>query len=471
MARALFERFVRWRRWVAHDRKITAGDGRPNLQKPHAQTREELVKLAWPIAVAMAGDTMMGLVDTKLVGGLGPAALGGVGFATALMYLGYSLVSGVMRGVKVRTAYAVGQGRQQDGLRYAQAGLLMGAVAGFAIFLFGRDIAWLLRALALDESLVVPARDFFAGVTYGAPAISMLVALVQHRQAIGDSRTPMAIGLAANVVNAVLAYALIYGHGGLPALGVRGAGIATALVQYGELFVMAHLFLRDTQRETRVTLPLGAATREVLNLGLPTGLQFATETLAFTIFTAILGTLATAEIAAHQLALQTIRTSFLPGVAVAEAASILIGRALGQRKLDEADRVTRASLRLAVGFMALCGLIFGFFGGGLAGLFSDDAAVIHVARRLLLIAALFQVLDAVNIVLRSALRGAKDVRAVMILGVLVVWTFVPTSAFVLGKQLGLGAVGGWLGFVGETTIGALLFWLRWRRGGWRKDYA
>ena len=76
-----------------------------------------------------------------------------------------------------------------------------------------------------------------------------------------------------------------------------------------------------------------------------------------------------------------------------------------------------------------------------------------------------------NIVLRGALRGAKDVRAVMFIGVFVVWSFLPTSAYLLGKLCGLGAVGGWIGFIGETTVGATLFWLRWKRGGWRKDYA
>jgi len=87
------------------------------------------------------------------------------------------------------------------------------------------------------------------------------------------------------------------------------------------------------------------------------------------------------------------------------------------------------------------------------------------------VAAVFQVLDAVNIVLRTALRGAKDVRWLMVIGVLVVWICIPTAAFFLGKKAGLGAMGGWLGFVAETTIGAGLFWLRWKKGGWRQRYS
>ena len=320
------------------------------------------------------------------------------------------------------------------------------------------------------------AREFLAAVTLGAPAACALSALIQHRQAMGDARTPMIVGIAGNAFNAIFAWALIYGHFGLPALGVRGGGYATATTQTLELAVMLALFVRDERRSSE-GVPDGAgisftrALGEVSDLGLPTGIQFTAETLAFTTFTVVLGSIGKEEIAAHQIALNVIRVSFLPGIAVAEAASVLVGRALGRRRLDEADATVRSALGIAVGFMAACGIVFAVFGGRLGRFFSSDPLVVKSAQTLLFVAAVFQVLDAVNIVLRGALRGAKDVRVVMILGVLVVWSCVPTSALVLGKLCGLGALGGWLGFIGETTIGATLFYLRWKRGGWRRDYA
>ncbi len=433
-------------------------------------TRRELNALAWPIALAMCGETVMGLVDTKLVAGLGRGALGGVGLGFTLMYLGYSIVFGIMRGVKVRTAFAVGAGQPEDGIAYARAGMAIGLSIGIAMFVLGRDVSGLLRVMGADAELVVPASQFVAAVSWGAPASTVLVALVQHRQALGDSRTPMMVGLCANVVNAALAYALINGAAGLPALGVRGAGFATASVQYLEVFAMLALLARDIRRTPRSKLSLGRAARDVMQLGGPTGLQFGLEMLAFTMFTGILGSLPSAEIAAHQIALAVIRTSFLPGVAVGEAASVLVGQALGQRRLDEADRVTYSALAMAVAFMAACGVVFGAVGGSIALGFSSDAEVVRIARQLLLVAAVFQVLDAVNIVLRGALRGAKDVRFAAIVGTAVVWTCIPTAAFFLGKLAGLGAVGGWLGFIGETTIGSAILWHRWRTGPWRAQY-
>ena len=434
----------------------------------HSSTLGELAELAWPIAAAMAGETAIGLVDTKLVGGLGAAALGAVGIANTLMFLNYALVFGLMRGVKIRTAYAVGHGRPEDGVAYAKAGVIMGALSGVVVWLIARDVTWALHLLRVDPALVPFARDFFAAITWGSPATCAMAALIQHRQGLGDARTPMLVGLVGNLVNAVLAWSLIYGHLGLPALGVRGAGYGTATTELVEMLVMLALLARDAKRaRVRTTLPVKRALREAAELGLPTGVQFGAEMLAFTTFTAILGGIGGNEIAGLQVALATIRTSFLPGLAVGEAASVLVGRALAQRKLAEADRVTRAALFLAVSFMSACGVVFGVFGGAIARAFTPDPEVAAIAQRLLWIAAIFQVLDAVQIVFRGALRGAKDVRVPAYIGIAVVWTCVPGAAFVLGRLCGWGALGGWCGFIAETIFASVLFGWRWSRGAWR----
>jgi len=480
----------RKKRWVAPGEATSAGE-RPQVfpltspisisqathptrlrSKPAAPTiARELVALAWPIAAAMFGETALGLVDTKLVGGLGPNALGGVGIAATLMYLNYATVFGLMRGVKVRTAYASGSGSPQDGLRHAQAGVLIGAFAGLVVWCIGRDVGWALGALGIDRALIPYARDFLSAVTWGAPATCALAALINHRQGLGDSRSPMVVGVAGNVINAGLSYCLIYGRLGLPALGVRGGGLGTATTEWLELGAMLVLLARDTARARAMPkIGLYTALRQVAELGLPTGLQFLAEMLAFSTFTAILGTIGGAEIAAHQIALATIRTSFLPGIAVSEAACVLVGRSLAQKRLEEADSVTRTALVVAVAFMAGCGVLFAVFGGLLASAFTADTQVALIARRLLWVAAGFQILDAVNIVLRGCLRGAKDVRVAAFIGIGVVWTCVPSAAYLLGKLAGWGALGGWCGFVVETLLASILFWRRWHKGAWRRAF-
>lgn len=415
----------------------------------------------------------MGLVDTRLVAPLGATVLGGVGVAVTVMYLNYSVVFGLMRGVKVCSAHALGRDEAHHGVRFAEVGVALGLALGALIWLVARDARWIFTALGLNREMAVVAAEFLAARTALAPLTCAMSALVQWRQGIGDSQSPMRITLAGNVLNAVLAWALIYGHLGLPRLGVAGAGYATATVEGLCALALLVLLVRERRalRASRSSVPTWRrAVSEISGLGVPTGLQFGAEVLAFTAFTAILASLGAVEIAAHQIALATIRTSFLPGVSVAEATSVLVGRALGRRDVSEADRVVREGLKLAVGFMALCGFLFAFGAQTLAGLFGADPRVERCVIALLHVAAVFQILDAVNIVLRGALRGAGDVRVVALLGIGVVWVCVPGAAWILGEHFKLGAVGGWMGFVAETALGSCLFAWRWRRGTWRAAF-
>lgn len=431
----------------------------------------ELAKLAAPIAAAMLGESALGLVDTKLVGGLGAEALAGVGTATVVLFLGYALALGLMRGVKVRAAYAIGEGRAGDGVRYAQAGVLAGLVFGAVVVALTRAPEGLFRALGVAPATAHTAAEFAAAKALGAPAMFVVSAMVQYRQAVGDARATMIAGLLANVFNATLAYALIYGRFGLPALGVAGAGYATALTEWLEAVGLVWYTARVTRREGLVpSIGLAKALREVGSLGVPTGAHFFAENLAFTTFTLVLGSMGPAEMAAHQLALNAIRASFLPGFAMSEAACVLVGRALGRRDLAEAERVAKEALRVALAFMTVCGLAFFFGGAAIARFFSDDPRVVPVAARLLAVAALFQTLDAANMVLRGLLRGAKDVRFVALCGTTIAWVCIPGAAWLLGKQLGYGAVGGWWGFVLETALAASIFGWRWAKGPWRNEY-
>jgi MATE family multidrug resistance protein len=444
-------------------------------KSPLGRAMSELLGLAWPIAAAMGGETLMGLVDAKLVGGLGAAALGGVGVAMTFVFLGYMFVFGLMRGIKVCVAHAIGEGRGYLSVRYAQAGVAIGILAGVFFWACTRNAAPLLHAVGIAPALVPYAATFLAAFTVGAPASAVHSALVHHRHAIGDTRTPMTVGLAANVLNAALGYCLIYGRAGLPALGVRGAAFATATAEGFAALALIALLVKHARQSgdharARAALSLRAAAHELAAVGVPTGVQFGSEMLAMVVFTAVLGSLGAEQIAAHQIALATIRTSILPGIAIAEAASVLVGRALGRQALAEADRAVRAALVVTASFMTACGAAFAIGSHAIARAFTADARVAGVAIVLLWIASCFQVFDAIAIVLRGALRGAKDVHVPAVIGITVIWTCVPTAALVLGKTVGWGSVGAWLGFLGETMLGAGLYAWRWRRGRWRLGY-
>ncbi|MDP3275423.1 MAG: MATE family efflux transporter [Deltaproteobacteria bacterium] len=443
-------------------------------QSAQRATRRELITLAAPIAAAMLGESMLGIVDTRLVGALGAEALAGVGTASVLMYLAYALGLGLMRGVKVHTAYAIGEGRPQDAPRYAQAGALFGLGLGAVIFALTRDATRVFLWLGVSPAVARSAAEFTHARAFGAPAMLLVSAMVQSRQAQGDSRSAMIAGLATNVVNATLAYALIHGALGAPALGVSGAGYATAIAEWIEALGLLAYVARCAGQQARTTAPSALSLREavarVWRLGAPTGAHFFAENLAFTVFTLLLGAMGAAELAAHQLALSAVRVSFLPGFAVAEAASVLVGRSLGRGQLSEADRVARAALRIALGFMGGCSLVFVLWSKPIARFFTQDSRVVPLAAQLLLIAAIFQVFDGANMVLRGLLRGAKDVRFVAIAGTTIAWICIPGLTYVLGRRLHWGATGGWWGFVAETVIATIVLGARWIHGPFRRAH-
>lgn len=415
------------------------------------------------MVAGLLGETTMGLVDTKLVGGLGGAAIGGVGVALIIMFLANALINGTMRGVKIQTAHAVGEERPDTARDFMVGGVLFGLVAGLLLCIPGGNMGWMFRALGLHDDLVVTGRDFFAAVVLGAPAFGVQSALIQYRQGLSDSRTPAVVQLSGNVVNAVLAYTLVYGHFGFRAYGVAGAGYATAAALWFNAVVLSALFLRSPSSWSSV----GSAIRKVVALGLPTGFHYAFETLAMLAFTVLIAGIGPNEIAGHQIAIMILRASFLPGLAIGEAATVLVARSLGAGEHLEARRATRSALRLAIGFMLCCGVVFAALGKQLVVFFTPDVDVQRVAVHVLWVAALFQVPDAVNIVLQGALRGAKDTSVPAQVEIAAIWLFVPPSAYVLGNLVGWGAVGGWVGFLLEATVAASILARRYRRAYWQ----
>ena len=442
-----------------------------------ASARHAVVRLAWPLASLMLGETLMGLVDTKLVGGLGAAALGGVGLANAALYLTNIATLGLMRSVKVCTAHAVGRGTPQQAVCYVRVGAVLGLGVGLLCGLLLAHAGVALQLLDMQSDLADQAQVYLRARAFGLPAACALAALMEHRQGLGQVRSSLWIGLGGNLLNGVLAYSLIYGHLGLPALGVQGAGVGTAVTEWVQVAVMGGMLLRDLRRGVwrgvghedvaRVPLPFMQGLRELSAVGLPTALHFGFEYLAFAACTGILAQLGELEVAAHQIAIVVNRLAYLPGLAIGEVACILVSNALGAGQVDEAERAVRAALTTAVSFMVMVGIFLATCGHWLSGLFTDDPLIVQRTARVLLLAGVFQVLDAVNIVMRGALRGARDVRVAAMVGICVLWTTVPTVTWLLGRVAGWGVLGGWCSFVVETAICAALYTYRWRYGRWR----
>jgi MATE family multidrug resistance protein len=417
----------------------------------------ELLRLSWPIAVSTVSYSVMTLVDTLLVGHLGAAQLAGVGLGGTMAFALMCFAIGLLRGSKTLVSQAVGAGRHEEVGAYLGAALIVAGGVGAVCVGAGQALALLMPRVAATPEAGGFARTYLAIRTLGAPLALLHVALRETRYGEGDARAPMVATVAANLVNIALAALFVYRLG----WGVAGAAWATVVAHGVEAGVLVAV-----QARWNVGAMRARHLRAVWRVGLPTGIQFTLEVGSFALLAAMLAAMSEVDMAAHQIALQVIHFCFLPAFAVAEAASVLAGQAVGAGREHEVGRVARQAMGVVAGYTGACTAILAGGAPLIVAGFGAKPALASVAVRLLHVAALFQVADGANIVARSTLRGAGDVRYPAVVGVVTSWALTPPLTWWLGYRMQLGAFGGWLALCCEIVAGALALWWRLERRTW-----
>ncbi len=424
----------------------------------------ELLRLAWPLALSMLSYSVMMLVDTLFVARLGAAPLAGVGIAGTALWALICFPFGLLQGAKVLVSQAAGAGQPERAGAFLGAALAWAVGLGLALLALAGPVVAALPWLSAGQTAAAASQEYMRVRLLGVPLFFVFCALREVRQGLGDSRSPMWASVSANGLNIALDYAFIV----LLGWGVAGAAAATALCNGVELAVLLALQARHGfgLRRTRP-----AHLRALWQLGWPTGLQFVIEMGCFTVLAVMISRYSELHMAAHQIAIQVIHFSFLPAVALGEAASVLAGQAVGTRREELVVRVARLALAVGALYTGACALILLLGGGAISGAFAGEQALRGLTTRLLWLAAAFQVFDAANIVGRGVLKGTGDVRYPAAVGTAVAWLFTPPSMWLLGYGLGLGALGGWIGISLELAACAGLFWWRLERGGFRAAMA
>jgi MATE family, multidrug efflux pump len=419
----------------------------------------ELLRLSWPIAVSTLSYSAMTLVGSAFVARVGDAELAGVGLAGALSFGLLVFAIGVLRGLKTLVSQAVGAGRGDEADRYLGTGVLFALGLGVLATVLAECIAPFVHLLTKDPAAGRHAATYLRVRALAAPILLSYVALRETRWGEGDSKAPMRASITGNLVNFTLDVVLIVGLG----WGVLGAAIATVAGNATELARLAW----PMRKRLAVVAWSSRHARALWQQGAATGLQFTLEVGAFLLLTAIIAQMSATDAAAHQLVLQLTHVSFLPAHALAEAASVMVGNAVGAARLSLVWPVARRALALGAVYTAICTVVFLVFGGSIAavlgggrdGLEATTITLIHIS-------AVFLVADAAQVIARGVLRGAGDVVYPAMVGVLSSWALTPPMAYVLGLELGWGAAGGWLGLTAEIFIGAAILWRRISRGAW-----
>lgn len=411
--------------------------------------RTEVLRLGWPIIVSMLSHTAMAVADSIFLGQLGTAPLAAVGLALTCLWVVQAFGNHVLGAVKITVAQATGADDVALGRRLGWQGLWLATLLGLVGASLSPLADPLFAVFGASAEVTGMAATAFGIQSLGAPLLFVMTALTGYFQGQGETRLPMRATILANAVNLALDPLFIFGAGPIPAMGIAGASLATVIgFAAGALFLVHRAFgdLIDAPKR-----PDAKLLAWIWKVGGPLGLRAALEVGAFAMFAAILARVGDDQLAAHVIVLRVISVSFLPGYGLGDAAAVLVGQAIGARRPELVSQTFRAALELGLAFMGGCAVVFVAIPDALVAPFDPTPEVARIARQLLLVAAGFQLIDAVAMIAQGVLSGAEDTRFVMLTSVLASWLIMLPAAYLLAIDAELGATGAWLGLTLELV--------------------
>lgn len=459
----------------------------------------EMLRVALPAIVTMLSYVVMQFADTLIVARLGPGSIAAVGNGGIFAFVLGSFIFGLLAVVNTFVSQHYGAGAPEKGAAYAWNGLWLAAAAWIAVML---PAAWLFPALSSGAaSLLGTATDpgvAAAAADYGRISLIGMIFMLGARgmshyfYGIHRAKWVMVAALTANIINVPVSIVLVYGWWGFPMLGVAGAAIGTVIGSAFELGLLMAVYLSPKfARElgTRSAWrPSAAHIRKLLRLGWPAGLMLGNELFCWWVFMSFLiASFGPAHNDAAWITLRYMHVSFMPTVGLSMAVTAIVGRVVGAGRLDLATRRMVLGLKMAMAYMGVCALAMVVFREPLVSLFArlmldagavhaaaaaDEAAyiadVVRLGSSMLIVAAAFQVFDAVAITVVGGLRGAGDTVWPGLATAILSWAFLLGVGFATVKLApGLGSLGPWLGAAGFIISLALALAWRWKSGRWQ----
>lgn len=433
----------------------------------------EVMGMSGPIILGSLSYTIMQFVDQVFVSRLGLDALAAMGSAGVWSYVLGCLILGIVGCVSTFVAQSFGRGQTEHCARYAWQGVYLSAIAGIiALFLWPLS-GPLFHAMHHSAHVTKLELDFFRVRLLGYVPMAWATALASFFQGIGRPGVPMYVAIAANIVNLVFNYGLVFGHFGLPRLAIAGSAAATVTAMVFQVVLLQAAFMSrrvHTQYHSRRVWRFDLVRAcELCRIGFFAGLTIFMDVANWAIFTSfIVGHFGAVSLAAHNGAIAFMHLCFMPALGINQGIAAIVGLYIGRKDTRTAEARTYTAMRIAAVYMFAMGIVFACFGKRLLGLcFSDDAGVLALGHTLLILAAVFQAFDAINIVTLGALRGAGDTRYVFYLTLALAYGFFLPLALLLAFWARMGTVGAWLGATAYIIGLSGLLLRRFRSGRWR----
>ena len=431
-------------------------------------------QLAAPVMLGMLGHTFVSFMDNVMVGQLGTAELAAVSLGNSFMFIGMALGIGFSTVITPLVAEADAGQNFKIGKSSFKHGLFLCTLLGISLFLMvflSKPLMYLMKQPVEVVELAMPYLDL---VAFSLIPLTIFQAFKQFSDGLSMTRYPMYATIIANVANIILNYVLIFGKFGFPQLGVVGAGYGTLIsrfIMWGYLWFLLKNKEKSKAYVTHIKLFVldKLMLRKLLNLGAPSAMQMLFEVVIFTAAIWLSGLLGKNPQAANQIALNLSSMTFMVATGLSVAAMIRVGNQKGLKDYLELRRVAFSIFLLGT-ILAICfGILFLLFHVQLPKLYvdyddvknaADNIEVVSIASKLLIVAAIFQISDSIQVVVLGALRGLQDVKIPTLITFIAYWMIGFPISFYLGQEEVYGSFGIWLGLLAGLSSAAILLYIR-----------
>lgn len=431
-------------------------------------------KLAAPVMLGMLGHTFVSFIDNIMVGQLGTAELAAVSLGNSFMFIAMSIGIGFSTAITPLIAEADASNNIQQARSTYKSGLILCTTLGVALFFGIYFSKSLMHLMNQPEDVVVLAIPYLELVAFSLIPLVIFQAMKQLSDGMSMTRYPMYATIIANIINIVINYVLIFGKFGFPALGIVGAAYGTLASRFF-MVVYLWLLLRYKERSAQIIRNLKIVVedftmiKKIFNLGSYSALQMFFEIGIFTSAIWLSGLLGKNPQAANQIALNLATMTFMIAMGLSVAAMIRVGNQKGLQNYKELRRITFSIFLLGTLFASLFAFIFFIFHKSLPNIYvdlndpinyTDNREVILIASKLLLIAALFQISDSIQVIILGALRGLQDVKIPTLITFVSYWIVGFPVSYFLGKEEVYGSFGIWIGLLAGLTTASILLFIR-----------
>ena len=434
-----------------------------------ASRRQRILALALPIIGGMLSQNLLNVVDTAMVGFLGNAALAAVGLGSFVVFMCQALILGISTGVQTLAARKKGEGHIERAAKVLNTALLLVLVVAPVLSLILIQLVEPFYPLLNKDASVIEQGSPYLQLRLAATVfVGMNFAFRGYWNALDLSRLYMKTLIVMHACNIALNYVLIFGHFGAPALGVAGAGLASALSMAIGTAIYFYLGFAHARKDGFLK---GLATRQetasLIRISGPSGLQQLLFAAGFVAIFWIIGKVGTAELAAANVLITVTLFAILPGLGLGLACTTLVSQALGRGEPEDAYRWAWDVAKVTMVVMTVLGLPMWLVPDLISNIFIHDAATRNIARWPMRLVGLTMPIEALGFAFMHGLLGAGDAKGVMYVSAGIQWLLLLPLAYLVGPVLGFGLLGIWLLQGGTRSMQSALFLLKWKSRQWQ----